>query len=60
MFKMLLKIFKKLFGKAEPQKVVERQCKWCRRHLEGVKQKKFCNESCKKKYYYFFKVKYPN
>ena len=59
MLKMLVKTFKKLFGKTEAEKA-ERKCKWCRKPLEGVKQKKFCNESCKKKYYYFFKVKHPN
>ena len=60
MLKMLVKTFKKLFGKTEPKKVIVRQCKWCRKPLEGVKQKKFCNESCKKKHYYFFKLKYQN
>ena len=58
MIKQILKFFKK-FANKEEQKKEKRVCKNCYREISGPKQKKFCSESCKKKYRYFINVTIP-
>lgn len=59
MIKEILKFFKKFAS--EPKKEIEKKrvCKNCYREISGPKQKKFCSESCKKKYRYFINVIIP-
>lgn len=60
MLKTLKKFFEKLFKKTKQKQKEEVQkdtksCRWCHKEINGPAQKKYCNESCKKKHYYFLK-----
>ncbi|KFL34072.1 MULTISPECIES: hypothetical protein [unclassified Sulfurospirillum] len=61
MLKILKKFFEKLFKKTKPKQTEEevqkntKSCRWCHKEINGPTQKKYCNESCKKKHYYFLK-----